>query len=287
MAWVATEGAVIRADRAVPRGMHMRDDGAGRPRTVRPRSDMMHVQARDRSISGVAGNRPADARRRSSAGGSAQRGVPALLACGVASTALYIAMDVAAALRYDGYSYRSQTISELSAVGAPTRAFWLVASVPYGLLVGAFGVGVIAAARGRRSLRAMGALITTVGALALVAWPFAPMHQRDVLAAGGGTAGDTMHLVLSGADGMLALAVLGIGAATTRGRFRLYTLLTLATVLALAPYNAIGGSRLADDEPTPWLGIVERVMVFAPMVWFAALAVRLWRAAPESDDTGA
>jgi hypothetical protein len=212
--------------------------------------------------------------------------VKALLACGAVSAALYIAMDAVAALRYDGYSYRSQTISELSAVGAPTRTFWVVASVPYGLLAAAFGAGVIAAARGRGSLRAMGAMIGAIGVLALIAWPFAPMHQREALAAGEGTASDTMHLALSGADGVLMLAIIWIGAATSRGRFRVYSLLTIATVLAMAPYNAIGGARLSSNEPTPWLGIVERVMVFTPTVWMAALGTRLWHAEDPAQHAG-
>ena len=203
----------------------------------------------------------------------------ALLACGVIATALYIAMDTIAALSYDGYSYRSQTISELSAVGAPTRTLWTVLGVPYALLMIAFGAGVVIAARGRPALRVIAPLITAIGVLALVAWPFAPMHNREVLAAGGGTVSDTLHLVLSGADGVLTMLILIVAAVTTTfaRRFRVYSLATLAIVLAMAPYNAIGGARLADNEPTPWLGIVERVMVFAPMVWFAVLAVILIR----------
>jgi hypothetical protein len=46
-----------------------------------------------------------------------------LLSCGVAATLLYFGMDLLATWRYDGYSYTDQTISELSAVGAPTRSF--------------------------------------------------------------------------------------------------------------------------------------------------------------------
>jgi hypothetical protein len=237
----------------------------------------MQLRVRDRAISALPA---ADVAAQGCSNGRSARLIvmKTLLGCGAASAALYIAMDTVAALRYDGYSYRSQTISELSAVGSPTRAFWLVASVPYALLVIGFALGVIAAARGRGSLRAIGAMIGAIGVLALVAWPFAPMHQRAVLAVGEGTASDTMHLVLSGADGILMLAIIGIGAATSRGRFRLYSLLTMATVLAMAPYNAIGGARLSNGEPTPWLGIVERVMVFAPMIWLAVLGVRLWQA---------
>jgi hypothetical protein len=44
-----------------------------------------------------------------------------LLACGVLSSLLYVATDALGAMRREGYSYVSQTVSELSAIGAPTR----------------------------------------------------------------------------------------------------------------------------------------------------------------------
>jgi hypothetical protein len=44
-----------------------------------------------------------------------------LLICGIVSSGLYVAADILAAMRHEGYSYADQTISELSAIGAPTR----------------------------------------------------------------------------------------------------------------------------------------------------------------------
>lgn len=53
-----------------------------------------------------------------------------LLGCGVAYLVLYIlANDAVAATVYDGYSRMDQAISELSAIGAESRAF-LVAMTP-------------------------------------------------------------------------------------------------------------------------------------------------------------
>jgi hypothetical protein len=51
-------------------------------------------------------------------------------------------MDVVASILYDGYSYRDQTVSELSAIGAPTRSFWFAFGSVWSGLVIAFGVGV-------------------------------------------------------------------------------------------------------------------------------------------------
>jgi hypothetical protein len=53
-----------------------------------------------------------------------------LLVCGVLSSVLYVAMNVFVAMQWAGYSSASQTVSELSAIGAPTRPLW----VPLGLV---------------------------------------------------------------------------------------------------------------------------------------------------------
>src|SRR5688572_10158430 len=105
-------------------------------------------------------------------------------------------MTVFIAMQWEGYSSTSQTISELSAIGAPTRSLWLLPGAVYTVLVTAFGWGVWTSGGRSRALRAVGGLIMAYGALGL-AWPFAPMHLREALAAGGSTLSDTMHIVLA------------------------------------------------------------------------------------------
>ena len=40
-----------------------------------------------------------------------------LLVCGIMSSLLYVGMNVVVAMRWEGYSSASQTVSQLSAVG--------------------------------------------------------------------------------------------------------------------------------------------------------------------------
>jgi hypothetical protein len=190
---------------------------------------------------------------------------------------LYFATDLAAALRCPGYSYADQTISELSAVGAPTRSMWLPLGAAYSVLTTAYSLGAWRAAGPKRSLRAVAAMIGAIGVLGLVAWPFAPMHQREALAAGGGTISDTLHLVLGGADTMLFVACIALGANASGRRFRYYSIATLAAVLLAGGATAIQSPSVASNEATPWLGISERIAVFGSMFWTAALAAVLWR----------
>ena len=140
-----------------------------------------------------------------------------LLSCGILSSLLYVAMNIYFPMLWDGYSSASQTVSELSAVGAPTRLLWALLGSVYALLLAAFGYGVWQSARGNRPLRVVGGLLITDGILSL-GWP--PMHQRAVLAAGGGTLTDTMHIVWAIVTVLLMLLAIGFGAAALGSRFR-------------------------------------------------------------------
>ena len=57
-----------------------------------------------------------------------------LLICGILSSLLWITGDILASIQYEGYSFISQTISELSAIGAPTRSFL----IPLGTIMRCF-----------------------------------------------------------------------------------------------------------------------------------------------------
>lgn len=105
-----------------------------------------------------------------------------LLACGVASSVLYIVVDVLGTLMYPGYRYTQQQFSELTAVGSPVRLFMIALNtIPYTLL-GLFG----------------------------------------------------------------ALASSQVG-------------------------------QMVANEPTPWMGVQERINIYATMLWIAVLAVGILR----------
>lgn len=106
----------------------------------------------------------------------------ALLLSGLVSSLAYAALNVAVPMTWDEYSIANQTVSELSAIGAPTRALWIGLVLPYIVLFAAFGWGVMNSAGANRSLRISGWLILVYSAFNLY-WP--PMHSREVLAAGG------------------------------------------------------------------------------------------------------
>ena len=197
-----------------------------------------------------------------------------LLICGIASSLLYGAMIWA--IRYEGYSLVSQVPSELTAIGAPTERLWALLGAIYTLLVAAFGWGVWQSAGRHAAVRIVGGLILAYGSLGLL-WPFAPMHQREVLAAGGGTMGDTMHVVLGAVTVFLMFLAIGYGARAFGARFRLYSIASIVVLLAFGVLTFLEAPRLGADVPTPWIGLWERINISVFLLWVVALAVRLLR----------
>ena len=202
-----------------------------------------------------------------------------LLWCGIASSVLYVCMDRIAAAQYPGYDSASQTISELSAIGAPTRALWVLPGAAYTALVCAFGYGVWLSARGRRALRIAGALLLIYGALGLL-WPFAPMHQREVIAAGQGGLTDTMHVALAAVTVPLMLAAIAAAALALGRTFRLYCFATLFVVLVTGVLTFLSAPSLEAGVPTPLIGVWERISVGAFLLWVIVLAGQLLPLAP-------
>jgi hypothetical protein len=197
-----------------------------------------------------------------------------LLVCGAVSSLLYVATDILAATRWSGYGYASQTISELMGIGAPTRPLMVLLFSVYSMLVIAFGMGVWGSAGEKRSLRFTGMLLVGYGVVGFVGLLFFPIHLRGAEA----SITDTMHMVLTSVIVLFTVLAIGFGGAALGKWFRLYSILTIVTVLAFGALTGLNGPRIAANLPTPWVGITERICVYSSLLWMLVLAVALWRA---------
>ena len=197
-----------------------------------------------------------------------------LLVCGILSSLLYVAMNIFIPMQYPGYSSASQTVSELSAIDAPTRSLWVITGVVYTLLVVAFGWGVWNSAAVNRKLRVVGSLIIIYGLLG-IGWPLAPMHQREVIASGGGTISDSMHIGFSIVTSLLMLLAIGFGATAFGKRFRFYSIVTILVLIVFGSMTAMDAPKLEANLPTPMLGIWERILIGAFLLWVIVLAAVL------------
>ncbi|HEU5166389.1 MAG TPA: DUF998 domain-containing protein [Chitinophagaceae bacterium] len=198
-----------------------------------------------------------------------------LLLCGILASLLYIAMNIFIPPLYEGYNWVTQTVSELSAVDAPTRPLWLPLGIAYTLLIAAFGWGVLQSAGGNRMLRIAGILMILHGVLGLT---WSPMHQREVLAAGGGTFSDTWHIVMSAITVLLMFLSIGFGAAAFGKGFRVYSNATILVFIVFGVLTFAEGANVDKNLPTPFIGLWERINIAAFMTWLLVFAMILLRA---------
>lgn len=203
----------------------------------------------------------------------------ALLAGGILSSLLYFATDVLGGLRYGGYSFTSQAISELAAIGAPSKSFVDPLFLSYQLLALAFGIGVFLAAAGRRgALRNTALMMTAYGATGFLTFIMAgpakiAMHQRGI----GSLPGDAPHIILTAVLVMFLLLAMTFGAFALGKRFRRFSFATLLIAIVSGALTVPFAARVAAGLPTLGLGIVERIDVYSCLLWIAVLSIALLR----------
>jgi hypothetical protein len=198
-----------------------------------------------------------------------------LIICGIVSSLLYVSMDIVAGLLTEGYIFTSQTISELSAIGAPATPTWVPLGFVYSALLIAFGVGVwVIACDQRRALRVTGSMLIALAVFGSL--PF-PMHMRGDEK----TFTDTMHLIIYGLIvPPLFMLSIGLGPVAYKGKkrwFSLYSIGTLVTLIMVGAFTGLSAVQIDAQQATPWLGVTERILVHGSMLWVTVLAIVLLR----------
>src|SRR5690348_12700453 len=196
-----------------------------------------------------------------------------LLLCGVLSPLLYAVADLLAGMRWQEYRFRDQTISELGAIGAPSRPLFTILLIVVYLLLLAFGVGVAQSAAGRRAIRVAGVLLVALAVLGLTVGQLVPMHLRG---AEQGLSG-TLHLVEGGVAMLMVMAAMAFAASALGRRFGIYTVATIALMLAFGAWSGTDAPRIEAGLATPWVGVKERIFWYAYQLWFLVLALVLLR----------
>jgi Protein of unknown function (DUF998) len=199
-----------------------------------------------------------------------------LFGCGILSSLLYVAANLLGARRWSDYSLTSHTVSELSAIGAPSRPLVVPLLTTHGALVIPFGVGVWESAGRTRALRVTGALLVGLGASDLPA-PLFPMHRREALARGERSRTDTMHIVLTSVNSVLIVLAIGFGSTAFGKRFRNYSIATISALVVTGGLTATQASRVEANLPTPWAGVTERITIGGYLLWQVVLALALLR----------
>ena len=177
-------------------------------------------------------------------------------------------MNIFVPMQFEGYRIPSQTVSELSAIDAPTRTLWVLLAIVYILLFAAFGWGVRKSADGNRSLRIVASLIMIYVVINLY-WP--PMHLRGNKP----SLTDTLHIIWAMITILLMMFIMGFGAAALGKGFRFYTIATFVVFITFGILIGTEAPGIPRNLPTPHIGIWERINIGAYMLWVIVFAMAL------------
>jgi hypothetical protein len=103
------------------------------------------------------------------------------------------------------------------------------------------------------------------------------MHLRETLAAGGGTLSDTMHIVLAAVTETIYLLALGFAAFALGKHFRIYSIVTFAVLLVFGILTFLDAPGISTNQPTPLIGVWERINIGVFLLWVVILAIVLMR----------
>ena len=115
----------------------------------------------------------------------------------------------------------------------------------------------------------------------LVGWvtmTYFPMHSRGVVAA----TSDIMHPILTYANVIVILAIVGCAAAALGRPFRLYSLATVLILVACGLWAGQDVPAIKGNLATPILGIKERILIYAFLLWVSILAILLLQTKKEN-----
>lgn len=190
-----------------------------------------------------------------------------LLLTAIVAVTSYGVGDLVSGLIYEGYSFRDQAISELTAFGSPVRYIMTPIMLLHGILLVVFGISLFLSAKSR-ALRGAGLMLSAANLVTL------PTHTVWAMSSRGVQTGinDTLHAQTTIAFGLLVAGAIVLSAVATRGWFRTFSTLSLAVIIAfgLAASSAMTG--LAEDN-TPWAGAYERVNCYVYFLWLVLLAL--------------
>jgi hypothetical protein len=203
-----------------------------------------------------------------------------LLLCGVLAPLLHMATDQLAGRMLQGYSFAAQSMSELSASGAPTRKLVVALTIAATVLTVAFSVGVWRAGGQALLPRIVAGLVIGNAVLGLIATAFFPTRFGERPAFG--SAG-VIIMFLSVVCFVLAMV---FGAVAYGGWLRIVSIGIPVAYVLLTVLRLVTAASASTGRAGELMGIQERTMAYAFLFWVMALAVHLLLSSRAVDSVG-
>jgi hypothetical membrane protein len=190
---------------------------------------------------------------------------------GVVSLLSYTAAVVFSPLAYPGYDWKSQAVSDLSAVNAPSLALWNQLSSLYTVcgIVCVMAVCIFVTERLNKTFRIGIYLFAVMNWVSIVGYAAFPLSGDNALL----TFQDTIHIAVTIAVVLLSIASLTlILISGFRKRHNISLAICATAALALMLIGGVG----TGAAPKEVFGIFERFSVFAATGFNAVLGVYLF-----------
>ncbi len=194
-----------------------------------------------------------------------------LLTCGILSSILYVSTDIIGGILWEGYDFTAQYVSELTAIGSPSRFIVFPFFIVDNLLVIAFGFGVWISANKKKTIQMVGYLLEGIGITGLITTLFFPIHLNDAEK----NYTDTMHVIFSVIGVILILFAIGLTITAFKNWFRFFAIGILLTFAVPALISFLIGLEVIVERSNSWVGIMERINIYGYLLWVIVFAVIL------------
>ncbi len=188
-----------------------------------------------------------------------------LLICGILSPLLFIFTDIIAGILWNGYSFISQSISELSAINSPTRSLVVPLNIIKDILMLIFGWSLYKTPYKNYFLKILALFLIGYSTLGLLV-VFFPMHV--------GQSASLTNIILIALSMISFLLAIFFGAVAFKNWFRLFSIGILLYFIILAFIGLFIAPNISIGSVST-VGIQERNMLYLCLLWVLFLTIVL------------
>lgn len=194
-----------------------------------------------------------------------------LLYGGIVAPLTYLLVDMVGKLTIPNFSLVENAVSELTQAGSENTVLFSAAFFLSAIMTIFFGAGIIICYREFKLLKFGGILLIILGSISSLTgtiFPMDPIGSEHTLYG-------NLHLILTGVSVPISIAlIVSMGAGLYREKhwkyFWVYSLVTLLTMLVFG-----GLSPWIISNKVEFMGLFERVVVYAYLLWVFILAMAL------------
>lgn len=197
---------------------------------------------------------------------------------GIFGPLVFLLVDIIGNIITPDYNYIINAVSELTQAGSKNTYLLSPLFLISAIMTIAFGIGILLdyKERRRKSLFSASILIIITGifsGLTGTVFPMDPFNSEM-------TFPGKMHIILTGISAglvMLLILMIGIGFYKER-RWKSFRLYSIITVIIMVIFGGLTPVLIMNSIPL--LGLFERVVIYAYLLWFFVLAFKLIKGGP-------